>query len=145
MKIANVYFYLFCICIITVTNLYASSSYGDLIISKLENVYDGDTFKVTIDELHPLIGKNISVRVMGIDTPELRSKDPQVRILAYRARDYAAQLLHAAKRITLKEVRRDKYFRILAVVDIDGVCLGDELIRAGLARPYDGKTKISWE
>ena len=35
-------------------------------------VYDGDTFFVNIPYVHWLIGSNISVRIRGIDTPEIR-------------------------------------------------------------------------
>lgn len=37
--------------------------------------YDGDTTTFEIPNVHPLIGQNISVRVRGIDTPEIRTKD----------------------------------------------------------------------
>ena len=35
----------------------ADSNYGDLTVTRLIRVYDGDTFYVDIDELHPIIGK----------------------------------------------------------------------------------------
>lgn len=124
--------------------LTAAQNYGNLTVSSLDSVYDGDTFKVTIDELHPLIGKAILVRVAGIDTPELRSKDPTEKALACEARDYAAHLLNNAKNIVLVDVRRDKYFRILADVYLDGILMSEQLIQAGVARPYDGKTKSGW-
>ena len=38
--------------------------------------YDGDTITFDIDGLHSIVGKNISVRVLGIDTPEIRGKKP---------------------------------------------------------------------
>ena len=50
----------------------AGSSYGTVSVSRVIRVIDGDTFVVGIDELPDLIGKDISVRVNGIDTPELR-------------------------------------------------------------------------
>ena len=37
--------------------------------------YAGNTFAVTIPDTHLLSGKNISIRVEGIDTPEIRGKD----------------------------------------------------------------------
>jgi micrococcal nuclease len=124
--------------------LAAKQCYGSLTVSKLEGVHDGDTFKVTIDGIHPLIGKEILVRIAGIDTPELTSEDPKVQELACRARDHTEDLLRKAHKIVLKDVRRDKYFRILADVYVDGVHLGDHLLKTGLAKPYDGKTKPKW-
>lgn len=41
-------------------------------------------------------------------------------------------------------MHRGKYFRIVAEVRIYGVSLGEELIKEGLAHPYDGGTKIEW-
>lgn len=133
-----------CILITFVARLSAVQNYGNLTVSSLNKVYDGDTFKVTIDELHPLIGKEVNVRIAGIDTAELRSKDLAERDLAYKARDYAAMLLNSANSIVLVDVRRDKYFRILADVYLDGVLMSDQLIKAGLAKPYAGKTKPVW-
>ena len=38
--------------------------------------YDGDTITVDIPNVHSFFGNNISVRVRGIDTPEVRGKSP---------------------------------------------------------------------
>jgi endonuclease YncB( thermonuclease family) len=50
------------------------------------------------------------------------------------------------KKIVLKNVWRDKYFRLLATVEVDGKSVGDELIKAGLAVKYDGLNKrpVKW-
>ena len=119
-------------------------NYGDLEVSQLISIYDGDTFKVNIAELHPLIGDNISVRVAGIDTPELKSKDPEEKFKAYQAKALAEKVLRNSQSIVLHNVRRDKYFRILADVFVDGVNLAEVMLNSGLAKPYDGKTKPSW-
>ena len=39
--------------------------------------YDGDTCMFTIPGVHPLFGEKISVRIAGIDTPEIKSKREQ--------------------------------------------------------------------
>jgi len=44
----------------------------------------------------------------------------------------------------LHNLGRDKYFRVLADVMIDGKNLTDLLIKKGLGKPYDGGTKSSW-
>jgi len=41
-------------------------------------------------------------------------------------------------------MQREKYFRIVADVDIDGQDLGQMLIHEGLAQPYDGGKKPKW-
>ncbi len=35
--------------------------------------YDADTIMVDVPEVHPIIGKNVSVHVMGIDALEIKS------------------------------------------------------------------------
>ena len=44
---------------------------------KLGRVIDGDTFKVYLACSYKLFCSSVPVRVRGIDTPELRGKDPQ--------------------------------------------------------------------
>ena len=103
--------------------------------------YDGDTITVNIKKVHPLFGKNINVRVMGIDTPEIRSATQCERLAAIKAKDVVTQLLVNAKTIHLTKVGRDKYFRILATVVVDGMVMGDFLIEQKLAVPYFGGKK----
>ena len=45
----------------------------------------------------------------------------------------------------LKNMKRGKYFRIIADVEVDGVDLGSLLIEEGLARPYSGGKRGEWE
>lgn len=118
--------------------------YGDIKVSKLISIQDGDTFKVDIDSYPPIIGKNISIRIANIDTPEIKSKDPEVRKKAYAAKDFIKNVLENGHVVFLKNIKRDKYFRILAEVEVDGKNLGTELINNKLALPYDGNKKTNW-
>lgn len=124
--------------------LAANETYGNLRVSKIVNVYDGDSFRANINKLHPLIGQNIGIRVYGIDTPEMRAKCPMEKQMAVRVRDYVRGILDNAGRVELREVRRDKYFRINAVVVVDGRSLAAILISNGMARQYFGGTKQGW-
>lgn len=124
--------------------LAANETYGNLRVSKIVNVYDGDSFRANINNLHPLIGKNIGIRVYGIDTPEMRAKCPMEKDMAIRVRDYVRNILDKAGRVELREIRRDKYFRINAVVVVDGRSLAAILISNGMARQYFGGTKQGW-
>lgn len=123
----------------------SAHKYGNITVSSVTKVYDGDTFTVNIANVHPIIGEAISIRIIGIDTPELKSKNPKTKAKACQARDYVANRLHQAKVIELVNIQRDKYFRILAEVFVDGINLGDELIEVGHAQPYDGGTKPCWD
>lgn len=119
-------------------------TYGDAVVAKLVKVQDGDTFKACLSNLPPIVGDSILVRIYGIDTPELHSDKEYERELAQKARLYAEKRLKGAKIITLKNMRRDKYFRILADVYVDRWSLGAEMIRVGLAVEYDGGKKHEW-
>jgi micrococcal nuclease len=119
-------------------------TYGDVVVSQLVAVHDGDTFKVNIAGWPPIIGDSVLVRINGIDTPELKGESEYERNLADKARLYAENRLRNAKVITLKNMKRDKYFRILADVYVDKWSLGKELVRVGLAVEYDGGKKHAW-
>lgn len=103
--------------------------------------YDGDTITVKIPDVHPLLGENITVRVFGIDTPEKTGKGPCEKEKARAAQRLVENLMKNAKNIELRHVDRDKYFRVLAEVWVDGQSVGDLLIKNKVANPYDGGRK----
>lgn len=104
--------------------------------------YDGDTCTVSLPGTHRLFGDHISVRLDGIDTPEIKGKCAREKALARSARDLVNSRLANASTIDLEDLGRDKYFRIGARVMADGRDVGAELLRLGLAVPYNGGTKI---
>lgn len=118
--------------------------------------YDGDTCTVTIPSWPPVVGEKIPVRILGIDAPERKGKCAAEIALATEARrflegrlrarypDSAEPLRLRPVRVELSEMRRDKYFRILARVWADGQEVGPLLIQAGLARSYAGGPRHGW-
>ena len=108
--------------------------------------YDGDTIVFNIPNVPSIIGDRISVRVRGIDTPEIRTKNKCEKNLGRTARKLVKSLLSKSKRIDLKNVQRGKYFRVVADVSIDGRNLKDILLKENLAYEYDGGTKkyLNW-
>jgi endonuclease YncB( thermonuclease family) len=126
------------------SNLYAND-YGNVIVSRVTNVYDGDTFRVDIDQWPALIGKNAPIRINNIDTPELRAKCENEKRLALLAKKFTQDKLQHGDIIELKRLNRGKYFRITADVFIDGESLAEGLLAAGFARVYSGTVKKqSW-
>jgi micrococcal nuclease len=103
--------------------------------------YDGDTITFNLPSLHPIIGDKISIRVNGIDTPEIRGKCEKEKYDAKQAKEIVSNILKNAEHITLKNMKRGKYFRIAADVVVDGENLADVLIDAGMAVRYDGGKK----
>ena len=127
-----------------VTTAQAAPQYGTVTVSKVINVYDGDTFRVDINSLPPIVGKNIAIRVNGVDTPEIRGKCQYEKNLALKARDFVRDKLSNAKEIKLANLQRGKYFRVVANVLVDDVSLEQELLDNKLAYEYYGGKKLSW-
>ena len=106
--------------------------------------YDGDTCTVNLPGVHPFFGHKISVRIYGIDTPEIRGECGSEKVKARDARDHLLDLIGEADRVDLMGCVRDKYFRIGCTMLLDGKNVGDILIEEGLARHYDGGKRQSW-
>jgi endonuclease YncB( thermonuclease family) len=105
-------------------------------------VVDGDTFIADMERGYPRkIMRNIGIRIAGIDAPELRDKRPEIKKLAYSAKKFARERLSSAKNIKLKNLKKGKYFRIVADVYVDGKSLSKELLAKGYAKPYNGGKK----
>ncbi|MGN0016579.1 MAG: thermonuclease family protein [Candidatus Avelusimicrobium sp.] len=107
---------------------------------KLGKVIDGDTFKVYLSCSYKVFCKSASVRVRGIDTPELKSKDPAEKERAKQARAFTREFL-TGRKITLKQCEKDKYFRLLCDVYADSKSLSEALLSENLAVPYNGGKK----
>ena len=132
------------ICFLGVFSVQAAPEYGTAIVSKVISVYDGDTFRVNIDSLPPIVGKNIRIRLNGLDTPEIQGKCQYEKDLALKARDFVRNKLANAKEIKLTKLQRGIYFRVVADVMIDGINLEQELLDNKLAYKYTGGKKSSW-
>ena len=118
-----------------------AKSYGDIQGAVYVRNYDGDTITFNLPGLHPIIGEKISIRINGIDTPEIKGKCEKEKYDAQQTKEMVADILKDAERIDLKNIERGKYFRIVADVFVDGDSLADELIDAGMAVRYDGGKK----
>jgi micrococcal nuclease len=103
--------------------------------------YDGDTVTFNLPGLHPIIGDKISIRVNGIDAPEIKGGCEKEKYDAKQAKEMVADILKDAEQISLQNMERGKYFRIAADVIVDGENLRDMLIEAGMAVRYDGGKK----
>jgi endonuclease YncB( thermonuclease family) len=108
------------------------------------DVHDGDTVKVALPNV-PTFFAEMQVRLAGIDAPELTGKTLCERVLAVQARELAKSMLAKAVRIDLRDMRHDKYFRILAnVIVFDGrreIDLADEVRKSPGVVDYNGDAK----
>lgn len=106
--------------------------------------YDGDTCYVLAPSLPEPLQK-MSVRILGIDTPEIRGDCDEEKALAKQGRVVANREFRSAETIEFRDLKWDKYGgRVLSNVYLDGELYSQKLIDVGLARPYDGGTKEAW-
>lgn len=106
---------------------------------QIVEVYDGDTFKINLPQQIPIFGDKLSIRLAGVDTPEMKGTSDEVKALAKQARELTEKALQGADQIELRNPQRGKYFRIVSEVWIDGESLADLLKAKGLAKDYDGE------
>lgn len=106
-------------------------------------VVDGDTFKAQV-HIFPALTLTTSVRVRGVDTPELKGKCADEKKLAMEAKTFTAGLLEKGG-VMITNVEQDAYpGRIVADVLVRGESLADKLIIAGLGVPMSKKREKNW-
>jgi micrococcal nuclease len=115
------------------------------LVGKMLRAYDGDTIFVTLPNVHPVFGANIGIRLNNIDTPEMTGDCAKEKDLANKAKERVTQLLPTGSEVTLQNVKRDKYFRVLADVYAQGIIsVNNTLLLEKLAVPYTGGEKYDW-
>lgn len=113
---------------------------------KVIKVYDGDTITIAskIENLKDSLVYRFSVRLNGIDTPEIRGKNEDEKEIAKKARDSLSQLI-LGKIVTLKNVETEKYGRLLAELYLEDIHLNQWMLEKRYAVKYGGGTKNSPE
>ena len=110
---------------------------------KVIKVYDGDS--VTVAAV--VTGKiyRFSVRLVGIDTPELRSSNPVEKTRAKHVQQQLHDLIFD-KYVTARILDNDKYGgRVLGDLwTKDGLHVNKYMLDSGFAVPYHGATKRTW-
>lgn len=108
-------------------------------------VIDGDTIEVTFPDVPAIFGKFISIRIRRMSAPEIRTKDLREKAYGYKAKSFLEDLLSAGSEITLRNVERGKYFRLVADVIIDGHSVKQAMFKAGYAVLWKkGHPKPDW-
>lgn len=102
--------------------------------AKITKVVDGDTVHADINLGFNVILRDVSLRLIGINAPEMKG--------GTRAEGQKSQLrleeLVMGKTVTLKthKDKREKYGRLLAEIWVDDVDVNKKLVAEGLAKPY---------
>ena len=68
-------------------------SFGNATVLEVKSIYDGDTFRANIESFPAVIGEHMSIRINGIDTPELRGKCDKENQLARLAKRFNVERL----------------------------------------------------
>ena len=117
--------------------------------AKIVYVYDGDTIHVVFKVFNDYYRWNC--RIMGVDTPELRTKNEKEKEKGYMVRDKVKENF-LNKIVKIKCYNFDKYGRLLIDVYLpknipdkkNKTLLSEWLIANDYAYSYDGGTKSQW-
>ena len=113
---------------------------------KVIKVVDGDTVDVDIDLGFGVTLTDERVRIMGIDTPESRTRDKVEDLFGEAAKARLKELMKDGGKLITTEDRKGedmkgKFGRILGDFKVDGKKVTDILIEEGHAVAYFGGSK----
>lgn len=137
--------------LLTIALLFPMVAHSYMLLPIVE-IYDGDTIKTDMSKRLPDPLGKVSIRIRGIDTPEMpaksyhttgklnKAKCVQEAELALEAREYLEMIAIGFKKMKVENFIWGAYGgRIVADVKIGGVDIAEAMINAGFAVPYDGK------
>ena len=131
--------------------LFASTAFANPYEYKITRVIDGDTVEFVADFLPDPLPKKLSIRVLGVDTPEKGhraqcEKEGQAALKASAfTKNTITNAYKSGQKVLVEIQKHDKYGgRVLGDVIINGQRLSEMLIANGHARPYFGEKKESW-
>ena len=105
------------------------------------HVVDGDTMDVTLDLGFDILYNN-RIRLVGINTPESRTRDLEEKARGLAAKDRVLELCPVGSTVTVKTTKdgRGKFGRILGEIFVPGVVqsVNQLLVEEGHAVEYDG-------
>ena len=127
--------------------LFTSYAFANPYDYKIVKVNDGDTVVFEAPFMPAPLKPQLSLRVLGVDTPEkgARAGCPAEAKAAEAASAFTKNLVANATEIKVELKEHDKFGgRVLGDLIVDGQRLSALLIQNGHARPYFGEKKQSW-
>ena len=106
----------------------------------ITKVVDGDTVDVDIDLGFGMSYKKQRVRLMGIDTPESRTRDLVEKLFGKASKKHLKELLSEGN-ITLRSHDKGKFGRILGELFINDISINQKMIDDHHAVDYGGGNK----
>jgi len=109
---------------------------------EVTRVVDGDTVDVDIDLGFGMCYKKQRVRLMGIDTPESRTRDLEEKFYGKQSKKFLSSVLKD-KVVTLLSHDKGKFGRIIGELFVEGddMSVNQLMIRENHAVPYFGQSK----
>lgn len=109
---------------------------------EVTRVVDGDTVDVDIDLGFGMCYKKQRVRLMGIDTPESRTRDLEEKFYGKQSKKFLSSVLKG-KVVTLLSHDKGKFGRIIGELFVEGndMSVNQLMIRENHAVPYFGQSK----
>jgi endonuclease YncB( thermonuclease family) len=132
---------------LALTGIISAPAMAETYNYKITRVIDGDTVEFEAPFLPAPLKPVLSIRVLGVDTPEKggRAACPKEAAAGAAASEFTRHAVADAKKIEIELKEWDKFGgRVLGDVIIDGKKLSELLIANKLARPYFGEKKQSW-
>mgnify|MGYP000674962638 CR=1 FL=1 len=112
----------------------------DVTFGKVIKVYDGDSITIVAKPYENYPVYRFSIRLNGIDTPELRTSNENEKKHGIIARDALKEKI-LDKIVTLRNVDSEKYGRLLADIYLGEENICEWMIEEKYAVKYDGGTK----
>lgn len=110
---------------------------------KILRIVDGDTVDVDIDLGFGIWMHKERIRILGIDTPESRTRDLEEKAFGLAAKQYVKDLMPIGSQQIIKteKDKTGKFGRVLGDFIIEGKLLTELMIENNHAVPYHGQSK----
>ena len=114
---------------------------------EVTRVVDGDTVDVDIDLGFGMVYKKQRVRLMGIDTPESRTRNLEEKFYGLQAKGFMKSMVEGKEGIKLVSHDKGKFGRILGELFIPNtdISVNQLMIDNWHAVPYLGQSKADTE
>jgi micrococcal nuclease len=108
---------------------------------KIVRVVDGDTVDVDIDLGFGIWIHKERIRLLGIDTPESRTRDKVEKIFGKLASQFLKESLGKTSVLRTSKDKSGKFGRILGEFIVDGESINQVMVAKRLAVRYHGQSK----
>lgn len=106
-------------------------------------IVDGDSIVVDLGEDLPELFRVMPVRLVGVDSAELKAKRLCERKAALKAKQELQNILGDGN-VDLYFCTFEKYGRLLCEIRVDDILVSEHMLSSGFAQPYRGGKRAKW-